>query len=259
MILASNIGLAQDVNYRFRSGVHLSEDHPLSAKQRNVVLNELRYLTGFTDLQIKNTDFILSDHSSISGGSAIARGLLTAALDGPDSFTVECRDRSPAIAFAQIESTLVYRDASDRAHQDWHIRIDFADFRELRGDRAAIVSFGPGMNLLHELTHAILAYPDPLSSADPLGQCERHLNLVRADLGLLLRQHYFPRSRYAASGDSIARISQGEISFRRQHNSSEVFLSFNLDRVIDAVAARSRTLTYLEFAQLFTSSPYRER
>jgi hypothetical protein len=48
------------------------------------------------------------------GGSAIARELLTTAIDGPDSFSVESANNSPYVAFAQIESILDYKDGTNQ-------------------------------------------------------------------------------------------------------------------------------------------------
>lgn len=245
----------QDSLYRFRPGVHLSDTNAPNAKQLRVLLDELRALTGFKGMQIKpNGDLVLGDRSLIEGGSEIARKLLAAAIDGKDSFALERRDGSATIAFAQIEPLLDYRDGTDVVRQDWSIRIDFADFKELRGDQAAIKSFGPGMNLLHELVHAILGYSDPVTANDPLGQCERHLNLIRDELGLPLRQHYFPNIRYAASPESIGKIFQGQIYFARASGSSqksnEYSLTFKLNRVFDAGSIRPRSLVYSDHARL---------
>jgi hypothetical protein len=128
-------------------------------------------------------------------------------------------------------------------HQDWHIRIDFADFKELRGDSAAIASFNPGIAVFHELIHAILGYPDPLTLDDRLGQCERHLNRMRVELGLAEREHYFPKERPAISPESAAQIYQGSLAFGRQVGSTrkrkEFLMTFNLDRVVDLDLART--------------------
>jgi hypothetical protein len=254
LVYPSILAFGQDSLYRFRPGFHLSEKHPPNTKQLRLLLDELRGLTGFAEIQIKsNGDLSLGNRSLIEGGSEIARNLLADAIGSKDSFALEKCDHSATIAFAQIESTLVYRDATDPVRHDWSIRIDFADFKELRGNEAVIKSFGPGMSLMHELVHAILDYPDPLTANDQLGQCERHLNLIRAELGLPLRQNYFPSTRYAASPDSIPRIFQAEITFARRNDSSKhtYSLTFNLDRVFDVGGARPRSLVYSDLARLF--------
>ena len=252
LVCPSIWAFGEDSIYRFRPGFHLSERHPPNTKQLRLLLDELRSLTGFTEIQIKSNGDLSLGNRSIAGGSEIARNLLAAAIDSKDSFALENSDHSATIAFAQLESTLVYRDSTNVARQDWSIRIDFADFKELRGDEAAIRSFGLGMNVLHELVHAILGYPDPVTANDELGQCERHLNLIRAELGLPLRQNYFPSNRYAASPDSISRILQAEITFARRNDSSKqaYSLTFNLDRVFDVGGARPRSLIHSDLARL---------
>jgi len=190
-----------------------------------------------------NGKLIAGERTLIAGGSQLARDLLVAAIDGRDSFTLERKDRSPVIAFAQIECVADYVAGTDTRQQDWHIRIDFADFKELRGDNAAIASFSPGIAVFHELIHAILGYQDPLAPDERLGQCERHLNRIRVELGLAEREHYFPKKRSAASPESGTQIYQGSLAFVREEGSAkkrkELVMTFNLDRIVDFDKARS--------------------
>ena len=254
LVYPSSWAFGQDSPYCFRPGFHLSEKHPPNTKQLRLLLDELRGLTGFTEIQFKsNGDLSLGNRTLIEGGSEIARALLAAVIDNKDSFALEKSDHSATIAFAQLESTVVYRDSTNIVRHDWSIRIDFADFKELRGNEAVIRSFGPGMNLMHELVHAILGYPDPLTADDQLGKCERYVNLIRAELGLLLRQNYFPSNRYAVSPESTSRILQAEITFARGNDSSNqtYLLTFNIDRVFDVGGARPRSLIYSDLARLF--------
>lgn len=236
--------LAEDSIYHFYKGVHLSQDHSLKPKQVQLLLGDLRFLTGFSDLRFDSEgNLIAGDQAPITGGSQLARDLFTLAINGGDSFTLERKDRSPAIAFAQIESVADYADGPGTRHQDWHIRIDFADFRELRGDGAAISSFSPGIAVFHELIHAVLGYQDPLDPGDRLGQCERHLNRMRVELGLAEREYYYPQKRSAVSPESAAQIYQGSLAFVRQDGSikrrKEFVITFNLDRIVDVDRARS--------------------
>ena len=114
---------------------------------------------------------------------------------------------------------------------------------EVRGDGAAIASFSPGIALFHELIHAILGYQDPLDPDVRLGQCERHLNRMRVELGLAEREYYYPQKRSAVSPESAAQIYQGSLAFVRQDGSAkkrkEFVMTFNLDRIVDADRARS--------------------
>jgi hypothetical protein len=177
------------------------------------------------------------------GGSAVARELLVKAIDSSDSFSVERVNQSGKVAFAQIESTITYKDGINPSHTVWVIRIDFGDFAELRGDAAALEAFSPGMNMMHELTHGILGLRDPERSDDVLGECERYLNLMRAELGLPLRQYYLLRTRWARVPTSPSQILQAELKFThgdpRSKKAKESLLTFNIAMVVDTERVRS--------------------
>jgi hypothetical protein len=177
------------------------------------------------------------------GGSAIARELLATVIDGSDSFTLESANHSTQIAFAQIESILDYTDGANQRANEWVIRIDFADFAQLRGDTAVLKAFSPGTNMLHELIHAMLKLPDPEGPNDRLGPCERYLNLIRAELGLPLRQNYFPKNRVATSPESLSQILQGELNFTHEDlnlkKAKQSLLTFNIARVVDIERVKS--------------------
>ena len=176
-------------------------------------------------------------------GSAIARELLAAAIDGPDSFALESANYSPQVAFAQIEAILDYTDGANQRATEWVIRIDFADFAQLRGDAAVLKAFSPGTNMLHELIHAILKLPDPERPGDRLGPCERHLNLIRAELGLPSRQNYFPKNRAARSPESLSEIFQAELNFTHEDpnvkQAKQSSLTFNIAKVVNAERLKS--------------------
>jgi len=234
-----------DAVYRYRRGLHLSGERQPTKKELRQLINGIKSLTGFLAIEIDaNGDFMIADRSQFSGGSARARELFTAAIDGEESFTIESCGHSPLIAFAQLDSPLRYTDGRGRSYEDWRIRIDFADFRELRGDEAAIASFGPGMAFMHELTHAVLQYPDPVDANDQLGDCERYLNRIRADLKLPVREHYYPKNRLAVVLGSLAEISQGTITFAQDDENpkkqKEFPVTFDLNRVFDLSKARPR-------------------
>ena len=167
------------------------------------------------------------------------------AIASSDSFSVERADHSTQVAFAQIESTMTYTDGAGRRHNDWVIRIDFADFAQLRGDAGALKAFNPGMNLMHELGHAILGLRDPEGPDDRLGQCERYLNLMRAELGFPLRQYYLPKTRLARSPASLSQILQGELKFTladpHSKKAQESLLSFNIAMVVDIERVQSKS------------------
>ena len=237
-------GYTRDGPYHFHPGLRISQTKPLTTQERTGLIRELSSLSGL-NLTV-NADGAIHYHKLAAvGGSAIARELLVKAIDSSDSFSVESANDSNRIAFAQIESTTTYKNGPDPAQTAWVIRIDFADFAQLRGDAAAIKAFNPGINLMHELTHAILRLPDPEGPDDPLGQCERFLNLMRAELGLPLRQYYFPKTRLARSPASLSQILQGELKFTlgdpHSKNVEESLLTFNVALIVDTQRVKSKT------------------
>ncbi|HET6976203.1 MAG TPA: hypothetical protein VFI24_07765 [Pyrinomonadaceae bacterium] len=228
-----------DLPYRFHPGLRISHTKPLTTRELTVLIGELSALSGLRlNVDVAGTIHYDTESPAV-GGSAIARELLVKAIDASDSFSVESANQSAQVAFAQIESTMSYRDGINPQRNVWVIRIDFADFAQLRGDAAAVKAFNPGMNLMHELTHAIVGLPDPDGPNDQLGECERYLNLMRAELGLPLRQYYFPKTRLARSPASLSQILQGEFKFTQGAT-----LTFNVAMVVDTERMKSTVLCF---------------
>ena len=232
----------RDLPYHFHPGIRISQTKP---QELTGLIRELSSLSGL-QLKIDVDGTIRYDPELPAvGGSAIARELLVKAIDGSDAFSVESANHSAHVAFAQIESTTTYRVGSNPRRNEWIIRIDFADFTQLRGDDATRKTFSPGMNLMHELGHAILRLPDPEGPDDRLGQCERYLNLMRAELGLPLRQYYLPKTRLARSPASLSQIFQGELRFTHSDPHSKKaqvsLLSFNIAMVVDTQRMKSKS------------------
>ena len=231
----------RDLPYHFHPGLRISQTKP---QELTGLIRELSSLSG---LQLKvDVDGTIRYDPKLPavGGSAIARELLVKAIDSSDSFSVESANHSAHVAFAQIESTTTYRVGSNPRRNEWIIRIDFADFAQLRGDDAARKAFSPGMNLMHELGHAILNLPDPEGPNDKLGECERYLNLMRAELSLPLRQYYFPKTRLARSPASLSQILQAELNFTHadphSKKTGESLLTFNIEMVVDTQRVMSK-------------------
>lgn len=231
-----------DLPYQFHPGIRISQTKRPTTRKLDRLIRELSWLSGL-NLTVDQDNAIRYERNlPAATGSVIARELLMKAIDSSDSFSLESADYSAQVAFAQIESTMSYSDGIHRRNV-WVIRIDFSDFAQLRGDDAALKAFNPGMNIMHELTHAILRLPDPEGPKDQLGECERYLNLMRAELGLPLRQYYFPRTRLAQSPASLAQILQGELNFTQEDGRSktrESSLSFDIAMVVDAQRAKSK-------------------
>jgi hypothetical protein len=232
---------AQVLPYRFHPGIRISKTKSPTTRQLGALMRELSFLSGLA-LQLDLDGTIHYDKLHVSSGSALARELIVMAIDGADSFSLENANSSKQVAFAQIESILDYQNGNQRA-VEWVIRIDFADFAELRGDTAVLKAFNPATNLLHELIHAVLNLPDPDGPTDRLGPCERYLNRIRAELGLPLRQNYFPKNRVTRSPESLSQILQGELNFTPVDPEFEKVkqssLTFNIARVVDRERVKS--------------------
>jgi hypothetical protein len=178
------------------------------------VLDSLRHKTGFLGMRFDEEGFLtLGDRTRISGGSATARELLIAAVDGDKAFELESHNHSPAVAFARIGTGSIYNNFTTKARITVEpLQLDFADFAQLHGSREALAAFDIGFVLLHELAHGVYRLRD---ATDPryLGECERHINRMRRELGLPERQQYFARVRRPAPSESTIRIEQAELLF----------------------------------------------
>lgn len=226
----------------FRAGISNSTDRPLTNRQRQTLLEGLRRKTGLTEMRF-DEDGILQpgDRTQISGGSAAARDLILAATDGSQSFRLENCDNSPTVAFVQIQSVEDYEDEAGIKHVIWDFRFDFRDFAELRGPAEAIAAFDPALQLMHELGHSVLRLHDPVGRDDEPGDCERHVNLIRRELGLPLRQNYNAKSRMAAMPGSSVDSLKAELIFVRADGVTKrktFALYFNAEIVLGAPTFR---------------------
>lgn len=234
--MQSAVYAGSDEKYSFHSGIQNSKVRPLTKKQIQSLLEGLHVWSGFTEMSFDEDGFLkLGDRAQITGGSATARALLIAAIDGKDSFALENHDRSSAISFAQIEPVIDYIKSDGTKHVVWELRLDFHDFTHLRGESKVITAFNPAANMMHELVHGVLNLRDPLDSTDQLGDCERHINLMRDELGLPLRKTYQPQKRFALTIESTAQTLLAELTFIQTDadtcKKKDFILSFNAERV----------------------------
>jgi hypothetical protein len=230
--------------YRFRAGLRSSKELPLSVNELNSLLRGLRFCTGFMELRFADGgQLYLGDRKHVVGGSSTAREVLIATLESRDSFILEGSNHSPTIAFAEIENTDSYINALNGKHEVWRVRLDFSDFAKLRGPDRAVASFDPALVLLHELVHGVLKKSDLLTKADQLGECERHMNLVRRELQLPERESYQPRGWMAVSPGNSAESLQAEFRFAlidgHGNNKKTFYLAFDVARVCDIARVRS--------------------
>jgi hypothetical protein len=177
----------------FRPGLRNSFlGHQLSASELNLVLEHLRRKTGFTRMRFDEAGFLtIDDRSQIAGGSAAARELLLAAVDGKKSINLQSHNRSAKVIFAGVGEGVKYINWRPEAQiLTAPIEIDFADFNHLHGPRKAMEAFDLGFVILHELCHAALGLRDYSADVNAEGDCESYVNRIRRELGMPERRQY---------------------------------------------------------------------
>ncbi|MCG3160500.1 MAG: hypothetical protein JMDDDDMK_01569 [Acidobacteria bacterium] len=183
---------------RYRSGVRNAPGkRRLNAAQRQQVLQSLREKTGWQSLAFDEAGFLVCPEPQvINGGSAAARRLLGAALNGAEVYELENHNASLAINFARLTAGVTYRFFnSDAAISESSLQLDFADFTFLRGDELACRAFDVGVAILHELAHGVWHLRDAESDGAEPGACENYINRIRRELRLPERQTYQARVR----------------------------------------------------------------
>ena len=160
----------------------------LARTEREHLALKLRRITGWSSLGFDDEGNLLIGGDAV-GGSRIARELLIAAGQVRDVMVLEDASRRDDVVFARVVPGVWARDAELKPPV--HIvKIDFADFKHLRGDRAARDAFDPGWALLHEVAHVVHKFDDT-ERLDDLGECERFVNSMRGECDLAERAEYF--------------------------------------------------------------------
>ena len=164
----------------------------LNANQLKQVLLSLREKTGWQSLAFDEAGFLVCPEPQlISGGSAAARRLLGAALNGSEAYELENHNASPDVSFARLAPGMDYVSLCASARFSvYPVQLDFADFSRLRGDGLACQAFDPGIAVLHELAHGVWQLCDAEQAAAEPGECEAYINQIRRELRLPERQTY---------------------------------------------------------------------
>jgi hypothetical protein len=209
--------LASSDPLRFRPGLRNSAGKQrLSAPQLRMVLDSLRHKTGFLEMRFDESGFLtLGDRTRIAGGSATARALIIATVDGGQVFDLECHDHSLDIAFARLATGCnIHHGPTGARIEVRPLQLDFADFAQLLGNREALAAFDPGLAVLHELVHGVLHLHDAVNDTTRLGECDEHVNRMRHELQMPERQHYSPTLRMVKVSGS-AGMNVAELLFVR--------------------------------------------
>lgn len=225
---------AADDSSRFRPGLRNGpEPNKLNTEQLDKILDSLRRKTGFLELRFDEAGFLsLGDRNSIDGGSATARALLVAAVDGVKAVQLVSRHSSSEVAFARLAGSVIYKCAQTGARLEAQsLELDFSDFAQLQGDQEVIAAFDPGLAVLHELAHAVLALRDDKTSAYGLGECEGYINRIRRELGLPERQHYIARVRESVQAGAKVKLSEVLFIQQGQAKKKRFYLSWESEKV----------------------------
>lgn len=180
-------------SFRYRGGLRNSPgERKLNEKQLDAVLTSLRDKTGFLEMRFDENGFLtLGDQTKFSGGSSVARALITAAVKMPAAVDLESHAYSSQVAFARLAKPIAYLQYSSGTRIDViPLEIDFSDLSKLRGDQLALAAFDLGFVILHELGHAALGLRDAAGDPQGLGECEELINRIRHELNLPERQTY---------------------------------------------------------------------
>ena len=167
-----------------------STAYALSAAQRKTLQTRLRRITGWTQLSFaENGKLEIGDFTAIEGGARSARKVLLQALRSGQRFVLENHSSSAFVNFGQLDEGTNYTDdRTGLALEIYRVRLDFADFDKMSAAPAVRESFDEGFTFLHELLHGFGLKDTHIPNE--IGECETVVNLMRAELGLPLRDQY---------------------------------------------------------------------
>ncbi len=223
----------------YRGGIRNSNgQYRLEPKYVALLLENLREKTGFTELRFDAQDYlVVGDPEKFVGGSATARKLLLAGVEGKLLFNLENQHHSAQVNFARLDRSTTFRNMTTKLEVEVRpLVIDFFDYDHLSGDRDVRHAFDLGINFLHELVHGVYHLRDAVEDRNELGECEDFVNTIRRDLGLPERQKYMARI-YKSAMPSGSFLQKAELEFTRTKEKNgtlkteRVFLSWDTQKV----------------------------
>ena len=161
----------------------------VSRSDRGELTEKLQKITGWTDLQFGNDGVLRRGSKQPIGGSQRARILVDRAMSASRAIVIEDVSRDPTVVFSRARHARAKHPALQTAPL-FVVQIDFADFQYVTGDQMALKAFDLGWVFLHELDHILNDSLDA-SYAWETGKCETHINQMRQECGLPVRQDYF--------------------------------------------------------------------
>ena len=173
----------------------------VSETHRAELEDKLKAITGWRDLQFTPDGALRLGPSRANGGSTTARELLKRTLSGDHMILLEDATGRKDVAFCRVDAAAWVSEMPGDAII-YVVLIDFADFKQVSGDRQARAAFDVGWAVLHEIDHVVDDSVDP-RFADETGECESHINKMRQELGLPVRTDYYFRFLPVRSDSSL--------------------------------------------------------
>ena len=204
-------------NIEYRGGIRNSNgEYRLEPKYLNLLLASLQEKTGFTELSVDSSDYLVIKNKEVFvGGSRAARKLLIAAIEGLILFNLENHNGSGKVSFARLDMSTVFRNIETKKEVDVRpLMLDFFDYDHLIGEKENRHSFDVGMNTLHELAHGVYRLRDDVENKNDLGECENFVNTIRRDLNLPQRERYIAWVRQSVTAQGQIAL-QAELQFSR--------------------------------------------
>lgn len=158
----------------------------VSRPDREELAQRLRTITGWSGLSFNNDGGLMVGDAAVRGGSESARNLLTKTFSGTRVILFEDASSRRDVVFCRVVLGKLGRMPAGEVYV---VLIDFADFRQVTGDKRARAAFDVGWAVLHEIDHVVEDSADP--QGDVPGDCEAHINRMRRELGLPVRNSYF--------------------------------------------------------------------
>ena len=161
----------------------------VSSAHREELVDSLRTITGWPELAFDDAGGLRIGQTNPGNGSSGARDLLSRAVSGNRVILFEDASSRKDVVFCRVVLGKWLREPVVEG-EVYVVLIDFADFRQVSGDKQAFAAFDVGWAVLHEIDHVVHESADPEHDTSA-GDCEGHINNMRRELGLPLRNSYF--------------------------------------------------------------------
>ena len=158
----------------------------VATKRQQELAEQLRAITGWTDLHFDADGALRLGQTAPVGGSQKARELLASTQTGKNLIVIEDASGSDDVVFGRVVEAQVKRDDDQRA---FVVKIDFTDFYQVIGDAEALAAFNAAWVALHEIYHVTNDASDT-THAGETGECEALINLMRRECKLAVRAEY---------------------------------------------------------------------